>query len=206
VEKETTRARSDTFRKKRIMKIYTRTGDSGETGLLGGQRAWKNSPRLEVCGAYDELNAVLGLVRSEQNLPEQIDGLLVLIQNDLFNAGSETATVPPEKPWCPVLGKEQIERIEQAIDLFDSNLPPLAGFILPGGCRTAALLHVARTVCRRAERHLVSLQQAEPTAINANQLVYSNRLGDLLFVLARAVNHQAGIPDVPWRKTLTPGK
>jgi cob(I)alamin adenosyltransferase len=182
------------------MKIYTKTGDSGETGLFGGQRVWKNSPRLEVCGAYDELNALLGLVRCEQTLPEKVDQLLDQFQNDLFNAGSEMATVPPAAPQCPTLVQKHVQRIEAAIDEFEALLPPLTSFILPGGCRAAALLHVARTICRRAERKLVALQQLEAGAINTFQLVYLNRLGDLLFVLARTMNHQAGIPDVHWRK------
>jgi cob(I)alamin adenosyltransferase len=185
------------------MKIYTKTGDSGETGLVGGRRVWKNSPRLEVCGAYDELNALLGLVRSERGVPEEVDQLLEQFQNDLFNAGSEMATVPPAVPQCPVLGPEQIERIEMAIDRFEAALPPLSSFILPGGCRAAALLHLARTVCRRAERQLVAVQQLEAESVNTAQLVYLNRLGDLLFVLARAVNQQSGIPDTPWRKIFT---
>jgi cob(I)alamin adenosyltransferase len=183
------------------MKIYTKTGDSGETGLFGGERVWKNAPRLEVCGTYDELNAILGLVRSEQALPGDVDQLIDQFQNDLFNAGSEMATIPPAKPQCPVVGQAHIRRIEAAIDQFEAALPPLSNFILPGGCRVAALLHVARTLCRRAERKLVAVQQLEPGSINTFQLVYLNRLGDLLFVLARAVNHQSGIPDVPWRKS-----
>ncbi len=182
------------------MKIYTKTGDSGETGLVGGQRVGKNSPRLEVCGTYDELNALLGLVRSEQTLPREVDELLDQFQNDLFNAGSEMATPPPAIPKCPVLGQDHIRRIEAAIDHFEAGLPALSGFILPGGCRMAALLHVARTICRRAERKVVALQQLEPGAINSAQLVYLNRLGDLLFVFARALNQRAAIKDVPWRK------
>jgi cob(I)alamin adenosyltransferase len=189
-----------------IMKIYTKTGDTGETGLVDGSRVLKNSPRLEVCGAYDELNALLGLIRCEQNLPEKVDRLLDQFQNDLFNAGSEMATPPTVTPQCPVLGDVHAQRIEAAIDHFEAALPPLTNFILPGGCRAAALLHVARTLCRRAERKLVTLQQLEPAEINTFQLVYINRLSDLLFVLARAVNHQAGIPDVLWRKAATPDK
>jgi cob(I)alamin adenosyltransferase len=188
------------------MKIYTKTGDSGETGLVGGQRVSKNTPRLEVCGTYDELNAHLGLVRCEPGLPENVDQLLDQFQNDLFNAGSEMATVPPAQPQCPVLGEEHVRRIESAIDHYDSALPPLSNFILPGGCRAAALLHVARTICRRAERKLVTLQQLEPGKINPFQVVYMNRLGDLLFVLARAMNHQAGISDIAWRKEKMPEK
>jgi cob(I)alamin adenosyltransferase len=115
----------------KTMKIYTKTGDSGETGLFGGERIWKNSPRLEVCGTYDELNALLGLVRSEQALPEEVDRLLDQFQNDLFNAGSEMATVPPAKPQCPVLGEEHIRRIEAAIDHFENALPPLANLSFP---------------------------------------------------------------------------
>jgi cob(I)alamin adenosyltransferase len=186
------------------MKIFTKTGDAGETGLLGGQRIWKNSPRLEVCGDYDELNAVLGLVRSTQALPEKVNCLLEQFQNDLFNAGSETATVPPATPQCSVLGQGHIDRIEAAIDQFEAGLPPLSNFILPGGCPAAAMLHVARTICRRAERKLVALYRHESAAINKSQLVYLNRLGDLLFVLARAMNHQTGIPDAPWRKAPSP--
>jgi cob(I)alamin adenosyltransferase len=182
------------------MKIYTKTGDAGETGLVGGERVWKNSPRLDVCGTYDELNAMLGLARSERTLPEEMDRLFEKFQNDLFNAGSEMATVPPAVAKCPVLGQEHIERIEKAIDRYEADLPLLTNFILPGGCRTAALLHVARTLCRRAERNLVALQQLEPGSINTIQLAYLNRLGDLLFVLARAVNHAAGVADIPWRK------
>jgi cob(I)alamin adenosyltransferase len=183
------------------MKIYTKTGDAGETGLVGGERVLKNTPRLEVCGTYDELNAMLGLVRSNETLPADVDRLLGQFQNDLFNAGSEIATAPPASPRCPVLGDNHVRRIEATIDRFEAALPPLSGFILPGGCRAAALLHVARTTCRRAERKLVALQQIEPGAISHFQLVYLNRLGDLLFVLARAVNQQAGIADVPWQKT-----
>jgi cob(I)alamin adenosyltransferase len=186
------------------MKIYTKTGDSGETGLFGGERVWKNSPRLEVCGTYDELNAQLGLVCCEPDMPKEVNQLLDQFQNDLFNAGSEIATVPPSKTQCPTLGQSHIQRIEEAIDHFEAALPPLVNFILPGGCRAAALLHIARTLCRQAERKLVALQQLEPSKINPLQLVYMNRLGDLFFVLARAMNHQAGIPDVPWRKTLMP--
>ena len=182
------------------MTIYTKTGDSGETGLCGGQRVWKNSPRLQVCGAYDELNALLGLVRTEPALPAPVNDLLDQFQNDLFAAGSEMATAPPAAPECPTVGPDHIRRIEAAIDHFEAALPPLSNFILPGGCRAAALLHVARTVCRRAERKLVAFAQLEPDLLNKHQLVYLNRLGDLLFVLARAMNHQAGIPDVPWWK------
>jgi cob(I)alamin adenosyltransferase len=183
------------------MKIYTKTGDSGETGLVGGERVWKNSPRLEVCGTYDELNAVLGFARSAASLPDDVSRLLEQFQNDLFNAGSEIATAPPAGPRCPVLGQEHVRRIEDAIDRFEATLPPLSAFILPGGCHAAALLHVARTICRRAERRLVALQQTEPDAISSSQLVYLNRLGDLLFVLARAANQQTGVSDSPWRKS-----
>jgi cob(I)alamin adenosyltransferase len=182
------------------MKIYTKTGDAGETSLLGGQRVWKNSPRLEVCGSYDELNAMLGLVRNEQTLPEDIDCLLEQFQNDLFSAGSEIANASTAAKQCLALGKEHIERIEAAIDRCEADLPPLKHFILPGGCRTAALLHVARTICRRAERNLVALQKLEPVCVNEVQLAYMNRLGDLLFVLARAANHQRGIADIAWKK------
>jgi cob(I)alamin adenosyltransferase len=182
------------------MKIYTKTGDAGETGLFGGERIWKSHPRLEVCGAYDELNAMIGLIRCEKELPDDVQELLGRFQNELFNAGSELATPQPAKPQCPTLGQEHIDRLETSIDRFELGLPPLTNFILPGGCRAAALLHVARTICRRAERRLVALQIEEPNSINPFQIRYLNRLGDLLFVLARAANHKAGLSDIPWQK------
>jgi cob(I)alamin adenosyltransferase len=182
------------------MKIYTKAGDRGETGLLGGERVWKDTPRLEVCGSLDELNALLGLVGAEHALPAEIGDLLTRIQNMLFNAGSQVAAVPPAAAKALLIGESNIEQLESAIDRFETELPPLAHFILPGGCRAAALLHVARTVCRRAERRLVTLSNAEPGGVDRRLLMFLNRLSDLLFVLARLANHRAGLADVPWRQ------
>lgn len=179
------------------MKIYTKTGDQGETGLFGGPRVRKDHLRIEAYGAVDELNAVLGVVRSEAP-PAEIDGLLAIIQNSLFDLGAELATPDPVRMGVPIVGAPQIEALERAIDQYEAKLAPLKNFILPGGSRAAAQLHVARTVCRRAERRLISLSAAE--AISAQLIIYLNRLSDLLFVLAREANRAGGQGDVPWRK------
>jgi cob(I)alamin adenosyltransferase len=182
------------------MKIYTRRGDAGETGLLGGEKVLKNSPRLEAIGTLDELNATLGLIRTE-SLPDDIDQLLERLQNELFNVGTELATVAPARSPCPTVSTVHIHAIEEAIDLYDSKLEPLKGFILPGGARLAALFHIARTICRRAERKMIDLLQLENQALSPDMLAYINRLSDLLYVLARYSNTLAGVADVPWRKT-----
>ena len=196
------------------MKIYTKTGDEGETGLYGGPRVRKDHLRIEAFGAVDELNALLGLTRCEPldghsggEPSGEINGLLARIQSELFDLGAELATPEPERMGTKLITAEHIGRLEAAIDECDARLTPLKVFILPGGVRAAALLHVARTVCRRAERRLVSLMAAEPNdtapndtaPISADLIVYLNRLSDLLFVLARLVNQMAGQPDVPWR-------
>ncbi|HYW79599.1 MAG TPA: cob(I)yrinic acid a,c-diamide adenosyltransferase [Thermoguttaceae bacterium] len=179
------------------MKVYTRTGDRGETGLLGGTRVPKDTPRLEVCGTLDELNAALGMARAER-LPEDIDCLLQRVQSELFSVAAWVAT--EEAP--EVSGLPSSEVLEKAIDRYDAELPPLHNFILPAGSRAAAALHLARTVCRRAERRLVTLiGQAEQELDRSGPLVYLNRLSDLLFVLARAANAAAGVSDVPWKGT-----
>jgi cob(I)alamin adenosyltransferase len=180
------------------MKIYTKTGDGGETGLFGGPRVRKDDPRIEAYGTVDELNAVLGLVRCGP-LPVEIGVLLAQVQNELFDLGAELATPEPARMGTATLGPAQITVLEQAIDRNEAKLAPLKQFILPGGTRPAAELHLARTVCRRAERRLIALTAVE--AVSQDLVVYLNRLGDLLFVLARAVNHAAGRPDVPWQKT-----
>jgi cob(I)alamin adenosyltransferase len=179
------------------MKIYTKTGDDGETGLFGGPRVRKDHPRIEAYGTVDELNAALGLVRSNP-LPEEVDSLLARVQNELFDLGAELATPEPARMGTATLGAEAIANLEGAIDRHESILAPLKQFVLPGGTRAAAELHLARTVCRRAERRLLSLAAVEP--ISQSLVVYLNRLGDLLFVLARAVNQAAGVADTPWRK------
>jgi cob(I)alamin adenosyltransferase len=181
------------------MKIYTKTGDRGETGLFGGPRVSKDAPRIEAYGTVDELNSVLGVVRAE-GVGHAIDALLARIQNELFALGAQLATPDPAAHQTALIGPAQIEVLEAAIDHHEQGLEPLKQFILPGGTRAAAQLHLARTVCRRAERRLVTLvhQSAEPIA--PDLVIYLNRLSDLLFVLARAVNHAAGHPDVHWQK------
>ena len=182
------------------MKIYTKTGDAGDTGLFGGPRVRKDSPRIEAYGTVDELNAVLGLARAEA-LPDEIDALLYRVQNELFDLGAELATPNAEERGLRSLGAAQIAALELAIDRGESQLAPLREFILPGGNRGAAWLHVARTVCRRAERRLVSLSAMPGEKLAAEPIVYLNRLSDLLFVLARWTNQLAGVADVPWKKS-----
>jgi cob(I)alamin adenosyltransferase len=181
------------------MKIYTRTGDGGETDLLGGQRVKKHVPQVEACGAVDELNAWLGLIRTE-GIPPDTDQLLEQIQNDLFSAGAELAAGALAEAMVTQVAKPQINRLENAIDRYEAELPPLSGFILPCGTRVGALIHVARTVCRRAERAVVALADVEPGAVAPALRAYINRLSDLLFVLARAENHRSGEKEAPWRK------
>lgn len=180
------------------MKIYTKTGDAGETGLFGGPRVRKDSPRIEAYGTVDELNAVLGLARCGP-LPGEIDALLARVQHELFDLGAELATPEPARLGTATLGPAHVAALEAAIDHHEAALEPLSEFILPGGTRPAAELHLARTVCRRAERRLVALWASE--RISGQLIVYLNRLGDLLFVLARAANRAAGRPDVPWHKS-----
>lgn len=184
------------------MKIYTKTGDEGKTALYGGQRVDKDHLRIATFGNVDELNAELGvaraeLVRSDERYLE-IDQLLGRVQNQLFDLGAELATPEPAAHGTQLLGNPAIAALEQAIDRWEDELPPLKQFILPGGTPAAAQLHVARCVCRRSERSLVSLMRE--ATIRPEVMVYLNRLGDLLFVLARAANHLAAQPDVPWTK------
>jgi cob(I)alamin adenosyltransferase len=169
------------------MSIYTRTGDLGETDSLGGPRVAKDSSRPEVCGAMDELDAWLGLARCE-TLPGGVGDLLEQIQGRMVALRAELADATAARSYAGAIGPGDVKLIEQAIDQYNSMLPPLHAFLVPGGARGAALLHVARTVCRRAERRLVTLARAEPQAVSAAMLAYINRLGDLLFVLARAAN------------------
>jgi cob(I)alamin adenosyltransferase len=181
-----------------MAKIYTKTGDDGETGLFGGPRVRKDHPRIEAYGTVDELNAVLGQVRALSPQTE-IDALLRSIQNQLFDLGALLASPEPEKFGITGVGPKQSATLEAAIDRFEADLEPLRQFILPGGTPAAAALHSARTVCRRAERRLLTLMAAEP--MESHSLVYLNRLSDLLFVLARWTNRQAGIDDVFWQKS-----
>jgi cob(I)alamin adenosyltransferase len=176
----------------RLTKIVTRTGDTGTTGLGDGSRVAKDSPRIEAIGAVDELNSTLGLLLAEAP-PVGIAALLLEVQHDLFDLGGELSI-----PGYTALTDEQVLRIEAAVEEFNADLPPLKEFILPGGSRVAALAHVCRTVCRRAERAVVNLAQAETVSDPLRR--YLNRLSDLLFVLARSLNRAAGQPDVLWRK------
>jgi cob(I)alamin adenosyltransferase len=181
------------------MKIYTKTGDDGTTGLYGGGRVRKDHPRVEACGAVDELNAVVGLARTKA-LPAEIDELLARIQNELFDLGAELATPQPAVQGLAVLDKREIAALETAIDRFDAGLAPLKTFILPTGTRAGAALHLARTVCRRAERRVIALAAEMTESVSPQVVVYLNRLSDLLFVLARAANTAAGQADVEWQK------
>ena len=178
------------------MKIYTKTGDAGETGLFGGGRVRKSHARVEAYGTVDELNALLGLARTHA-LPAPAPEWLETIQNHLFYLGADLATPSDAQVEGVVrLDAESVHALEQAIDAMNELLPPLKSFILPGGTPAAATLHVARTVCRRAERVCVALGDAE--SINPTILVYLNRLSDFLFTLARWVNHHAGESEIRW--------
>jgi len=179
------------------MKIYTRTGDGGETGLFGGARVGKDDPRVEAYGTVDELNACLGVVRTLGASAQTAEALLH-IQSDLFTLGAELACVPgkEDKLRMAMLGEPDITRLEDWIDRSEAPLEPLKNFVLPGGSAAAAELHRARTVCRRAERRTLSAGRA--SAIRAEVVIYLNRLSDLLFVLARYENHVAGVSDIPW--------
>jgi cob(I)alamin adenosyltransferase len=176
----------------RLSKIVTRTGDAGETGLGDGSRVTKDAPRIEAIGAVDELNSVLGVVLAEA-LPDAIATCLTDVQHDLFDLGGELSI-----PGFAAMTEAHIARVEGAVESFNADLSPLKEFILPGGTRAAALAHVARTVCRRAERSVIRLAAVE--AVSERSRIYLNRLSDLLFVLARALNRAAAHPDVLWQK------
>lgn len=179
------------------MKIYTRRGDAGQTDLFGGSRVSKNALRIEALGDVDEINAYLGVVRSETPAAE-VDTVLERIQNDLFRAGAALATVEAPRSGAMNVGDEDVKQLEDAIDRFQDRLTPLAHFILPGGTVSAAHLHLARAVCRRAERRVVALIEQSGQEALQYVLRYLNRLSDLLFVLARLANALAGRDDVIW--------
>lgn len=176
----------------RLSKIYTRTGDAGTTGLGDGTRVPKQSPRIEAIGAVDELNSHVGVLLAEP-LDDDVRALLTAIQHDLFDLGGELSI-----PGYTAIRDEHVTQLESALDRHNDDLPPLKEFILPGGSRAAALCHVARAVCRRAERRVVALSQAETVSPLCQR--YLNRLSDLLFVLCRVCNRRAGVADVYWRK------
>ena len=185
------------------MKIYTKTGDTGQTSLLGGVRVSKADPRVDAYGDVDEANAAIGLARAV-GVPSDIDAALEWIQRDLFALGASLADARAHsrdepQPGLPtqdakmLLGEADIRRLEAWIDEGEKSLPALRRFILPGGAPAGAALHLARTITRRAERRIVSLGTAEPT-----QIIYINRLSDLLFVIARVVNFRAGVFEAEW--------
>lgn len=182
------------------MKIYTRTGDEGKTGLFGGQRVSKDSPRVEAYGAVDESNAVLGIVRALLAEDDPLQPALTQVQDDLFVVGADLATPAikekgPSKR-VPRIRPSDVTRLEQWIDEADSELEPMKSFVLPSGTAAATHLHLARTICRRAERRVVSLAHID--TISPTIQIYLNRLSDLLFVWSRLLNARAGASETPW--------
>ena len=179
------------------MKIYTKTGDSGETSLFDNTRVSKADARVDAYGEVDEVNACLGAARAA-GVDEEISALIESLQKDLFAVGARLAD--PSSRIAPRVEKATmtdatVQRLEQAIDRLEETLPPLRRFLLPGGSSAGALLHLARTVCRRAERRVIALG---PEAVEPVIIVYLNRLSDLLFVMARAVNLRSGVPETEW--------
>jgi len=177
----------------RLSKIYTRTGDAGTTGLGDGERTTKNALRVQAMGDVDELNSLIGVLRSE-SVPSDPDNILLTVQHDLFDLGGELSI-----PGSSLLAASAVDVLERAIDRWNEDLPPLKEFILPGGSRAAALCHLARAVCRRAERAVVALAQNEP--VNETVLGYINRLSDLLFVLARTLARRDAGAEIMWDRS-----
>jgi len=175
----------------RLSRIYTRTGDDGTTGLGDGTRVNKDSLRVETMGTVDELNAVIGMMLTEY-LPEDIINTLTGVQHDLFDMGGEICI-----PGYVKVEASRIDGLEETLDKLNESLTPLKEFILPGGTKAAAYCHLARTVCRRAERQLIRMNREEP--VTPTSIKYLNRLSDLLFVIARVINMRAGHPDVLWK-------
>lgn len=187
----------------KINRIYTRTGDKGKTRLVGGSEVDKNSERIECLGEIDELNACLGIIRTfaKQESLKELEQQLELIQNELFDLGSEVATpAAAEYPGMLKTCDAQVTRLENWIDQVTGNIPELKSFVLPGGTNINAFLHLARTVCRRAERHIVTLSKKE--SIQPPVISYLNRLSDLLFAMARAESYRSKTPEFLW----IPGK
>ena len=178
------------------MKIYTKSGDDGKTGLFRGPRVSKDDARIEAYGTVDELSSVIGVVRAAE-VPGDVDSVLQRIQCQLFALGAQLATPNPEDHGTHLIRSSEITWIEETIDHFDGQLLPLKNFVLPGGTPSAAALHHARVVCRRAERRVVTL--ARSTELSNETLIFLNRVGDLLFVLARFANSAANQDDVPWQ-------
>jgi cob(I)alamin adenosyltransferase len=178
------------------MKIYTKTGDSGTTGLYGGSRVSKDSPRITAYGEIDELNALIGVVRAESP-HEPVRQALIAIQRTLFTVGAQLAS-PGVDPNIECITAKEVSFLERQMDVMGESLPQLKHFILPGGGKTAAFLHLARTVCRRAERHIVQLSKTQGEVVEPWLLIYINRLSDFLFVLARLGNQLEGLEEIPW--------
>lgn len=182
------------------MKIYTKTGDKGETSLFGAGRVSKDNIRIEAYGTVDELNSFIGLAITETK-SDEVKQTLIKIQNQLFNLGSDLATpdeIDSKNISIPRITQEDYKYIEQQIDFFSEKLDELKYFILPGGTKSSAILHIARTICRRAERRVVALNNT--VKINSNIIIFLNRISDLLFVLARYENKISGINDIKWGK------
>ncbi len=177
----------------RLSKVYTRTGDDGKTGLANGERIAKTDARVAAIGDVDELNSALGLLLAEADVRSAIAASLTRIQHELFEIGAELSL-----PGYRKIGAEHVTALERDLDRLNEHLPPLKEFVLPGGTRAAALCHLARTICRRAERS--AWAAAERTALNAELLRYLNRLSDLLFVTARCLARQDGGHEVLWRR------
>jgi cob(I)alamin adenosyltransferase len=187
------------------MKIYTRTGDDGSTGLFGGPRVAKDDGRIEAYGTVDELNTAIGVVRSA-GVGAEIDAQLEQIQSELFSIGAELATPNPEQHEMRIIGDKHIQQLEQWIDQQQQGLPELKQFILPVGNLATTTTHLARSICRRAERRVITLacELAESDSPISNDLiVYLNRLSDLMFVLARKINHAAGDGETVWERPTT---
>jgi cob(I)alamin adenosyltransferase len=178
------------------MKIYTKTGDDGTTGLYGGRRVSKADLRVDAYGSVDETNAGVGFARAA-GLPAPVEAVLARVQAHLFQLGASLATPPERASAAPPVSDADIGGLETAIDALEAGLEPLKTFVLPGGTEGAARLHLARTVCRRAERLVVALAGREQ--VDGSVVRYLNRLSDLLFVQARAANRFAGVADVPWK-------
>lgn len=180
------------------MKVYTKTGDTGTTSLIGGKRVDKSCARLESYGTIDELNAQVGLLLTYADEPTDRD-CLISIQNNLFVIGAMLATdaASPHQPSC-IITSDDVTNLEQSIDLASENLPKWRGFTLPGGCRAAAIAHICRTVCRRAERRILTLNVSEP--VSPQLLAYVNRLSDYFYVLALRLNFLQGTEEILWQK------
>lgn len=187
-------------------RIYTRAGDDGSTGLVGGRRVVKSDLRIECFGDVDECSSAIGVARAalrgagSAELVELLDRRLAWVQNKLFDVGAQLATAPDKRsPESPRVTERDVAALEQAIDEADDQLPPLDQFILPGGSQAGALLHVARAICRRAERHVVALVAAAPD--DENLVRFLNRLSDAAFTWGRLVNAKLGVPEIPWQKS-----